>query len=319
MSQLWTRVLVVVAAAGVAAAFALRDTAPVGHFRSAADQDRYRAAYASAMAVMPAPDETREVRTGFGVVRVYRFAGGDPAATPLLLLPGTRSGAPVFADNLPSLRAERDVWLLDLLGEPGMSVQDRPITSAADQAAWLHQTLAALPPPRFHVLGLSIGGWTAANLARHEPAGIASLVLLDPVFVYGNLPLGTIVRTIPASVPWLPKSWRDSFSSYTAGGAPVTDEPVAVMIEAGTSGYAMRRPAPSLIPVEELRRLPVPVLAVVAGRSVMHDPAAAVGVAGQAFGRANVRLYPEASHAVNGEEPDRIAADVREFLGRLPA
>ncbi len=306
----------------VAGLFALRQPAPVGHFTSAAAEDRYRAAYASAMAALPRPDATVDVRTSFGVVRAYRFAGARPGADPLVLLPGTMSGAPVFADNLPSLRALRDVWLIDLLGEPGFSIQDRPISDAADQARWLREALTALPPRRFHVVGLSIGGWTAANLARSEPAEpdrrvVASMTLLDPVHVYGDIPLGTVVRSIPAAFAWMPKSWRDSFSSYTAGGAPVRDEPVADMIEAGMSGYTMVAPQPATIPVEELQRIPVPVLAIVAGRSVMHDPATAVGVAERAFGPANVRHYPEATHAVNGEQPDRIAADLRAFLARV--
>src|ERR1700754_3150480 len=86
----------------VAGLLVLRQPAPVGHFTSAAAADRYRAAYASAMA---APDAVLDVRTSFGVVRAYRFAGARPGAEPLVLLPGTMSGAPVFADNLRSMRA----------------------------------------------------------------------------------------------------------------------------------------------------------------------------------------------------------------------
>ena len=296
----------------------VRDTSPVGHFASAEAADEYRSAYGAAMAELAEPSEVYDVRTTYGVVRAYRFAGADPSAVPLVLLPGTQSGAPVFADNLPSLRALRDVWLVDLLGEPGMSVQDRPITDNAAKARWLHEALAALAPPRFHVVGLSIGGWTAANLALHEPDGpqrvVASVTLLDPVQVYGDIPAGTVLRSIPAAFPWMPRSWRDGFSSYTAGGAPVDDEPVAAMIEAGMRTYVTRLPQPDRIPEERLRALRVPVLAVVAGRSVMHDPSTSVGVAERAFGAEHVRVYPDATHALNGEEPDRIAADVAAFL-----
>ncbi len=38
-----------------------------------------------------------------------------------------------------------------------MSVQSRPINTDEAQAEWLHQTLQALPPDRFHLVGLSIG------------------------------------------------------------------------------------------------------------------------------------------------------------------
>ena len=106
----------------------------VGHFRSAADRERYLAAYAEAMTALPAPSQVRDLPTSFGTVRVYRFDGAGEGA-PILALPGTSSGVPVLADNLPGLLEHRDVYALDLLGEPGLSVQGTPVRSAAEQAA----------------------------------------------------------------------------------------------------------------------------------------------------------------------------------------
>ncbi|SDU81136.1 alpha/beta fold hydrolase [Jiangella alkaliphila] len=318
----WRRVriaLVIVGGVVVAAAFALRSPSPVGHWDSAEGQDRFLAAYDAAFADLPEPAETIDVRTEFGIVRVYRFAGTGAATArpPLVLLPGRASASPVWADNLPSLLRIGDVYTIDLLGEPGMSVQERPITSDADQAAWLHQTLDALPEESFHLVGLSIGGWTAANLVLHEPAHVASLTLIDPVYVFAGMPFETIVRSLPASVSWLPRSWRDSFNSYTAGGAPVEDEPVADMIEAGMQHYRLKLPQPTRISEERLATIELPVLAIIAGRSVMHDSQAAAETAERALPDAMVRVYPDASHAVNGEHPDEIAADIAALVATV--
>ena len=35
-----------------------------------------------------------------------------------------------------------------------MSVQERPITSHADQAQWLHEVLHTLPEPQVHLVGV---------------------------------------------------------------------------------------------------------------------------------------------------------------------
>ncbi|MCD2186013.1 alpha/beta fold hydrolase [Actinomycetospora soli] len=288
-------------------------SAPVGHFTSAAGKDRFDAAYGAAMARMPPPDATLDVRTGFGVVRMYRYDGapGDP----LVLLPGRAAPSPLWADNLATLRAVRTVYLIDLLGEPGASVQSRPITDDADQAAWLAEALAAVGAPRVHLVGYSIGGWTAANLATpyRRAAGrsgerLASVVLLDPAMTYASLPLGTVLRSVPASVRRLPRSWRDAFASYTANGAPVEHEPVAEMIEAGMQTYPLALPQPGLLEP----RLPVPTLVILAGRSVMHDSAVAAATANRLGAR--VLTYPDASHALTGDYPDRVAADVAAFL-----
>lgn len=315
----WRRALQVVAVIVIVATLAwlvLRDTSPVGHFDSAGDKDCYLAAYDEAMREMPEPERVLDVRTGYGIVRVYRYAGPAAAAgrEPFLLLPGTRSGAPVFADNMPGLLAQRSVYALDLLGEPGMSVQDRPIETHADQARWLHEVLRALPEPGFHVVGLSIGGWTAANLAVHEPEKVASLILVEPVQTFAGLSIALMLRSLPASVSWFPKAWRDSFNSWTAGGAPVEDVPVARMIEAGMSTYTIKQPQPSLIAPERLRALEMPVLVIIAGDSPMHDSSAAARTARENLRHGTVHVYPGASHAINGEQPQRIAADIGDFL-----
>ncbi|MGN9810247.1 alpha/beta fold hydrolase [Micromonospora sp. BQ11] len=310
------RVAAVVTVATVAVAYAVRDPAPVGYFTSAQAQDRFTRAYQEAMAALPAPDRTLDVRTGYGVVRLYHFRGGtDPAAAPLLLLPGRASASPVWADNLPSLLRLRSVYTVDLLGEPGMSIQQRPIDDVTDHAQWLSEVLRALPEPKLHLLGVSFGGWTAMNLAVHRPEKVAGVVLLDPVLVFAGLSPEVVLRSIPVSVRWAPRSWRDDFTSWTANGAPVEDVPVARMIEAGLQAYVVKLSAPTRPSDDQLAGVGVPVLVLMAGRSRLHDAGDAAEVARRTLTRGTVETYPEASHAINGEYPDRIAADVAAFLG----
>ncbi|MBP2384065.1 alpha/beta fold hydrolase [Brachybacterium sacelli] len=306
-------------AAALGAALAPDRSSPVGHWRSTAGRAAYFAAYDATFADLPRPAATLDVRTDYGVVRVYRFAGRGTARSPLLLLPGTTSGTPMWADNLPSLLELADVYALDLLGEPGHSIQDRPITDDADKASWLAQVLADLPEERLHLLGHSLGGWTALNLALHHREDVASVSVLDPVVSFGDLPWGTIVRSPAAVLPWLPRSWRDAFTSYVSGGAEVEDLPVARMIEAGMGQYRMTAPPPTRISPQRLGELEVPVLAIIAGKSVMHDPAQAARTARAALSDGRVEVLAEASHALNGEYPEEIASLVGDFVTEVEA
>lgn len=310
-------ILAVIIATGAAVA---RTPSSVGHWIDATGQDAYDDAYAAAFADLPKPSETRDIRTSYGFVRAYRFhgTGANPGNTPILLLPGTASGSPVWAANLPSLRQLGDVITIDLLGEPGKSVQSRPISNDSDKAAWLNEVITALPEAKVHVLGLSIGGWTAANLALRFPKHLASVTLLDPVMVLDDMPLVTVMRSIPASVPWLPRSMRDDFNSWVAGGAPVEHVAVANMIEAGMAHYSMAQPGPTRITPEELVRIKVPILAIIAGKSVMHNADTAIATAKAAFGEKRTIVYPDASHAINGEHANEIAVDLEKFLRTLP-
>ncbi|RNL84582.1 alpha/beta fold hydrolase [Halostreptopolyspora alba] len=307
----WTAILLVVA---VGAWLAVRDTSPVGHFTSAEGHQEYVRAYERAMEDLPEPDATLDLRTDYGVVRVYRFDGAAPEKAPLVFLPGRSSASPVLAGNLASLLEIRTVYTVDLLGEPGASIQTRPIRDGADQARWLHQALAELPESTVHLLGLSIGGWSAMNLAIRKPDTLASVIALDPAMTFADMPLETMVRSIPASVGWFPKSWRDQFNSWTAGGAPVEDVAVADMIETGMRHYSMKLPAPRRFSSERLETVDLPVLAIIAGESVMHDSGEAARRAEDTLSRATVVTYEDASHAINGEYPEEIAADIDEFL-----
>ena len=60
-----------------------------------------------------------------------------------------------------------------------MSVQDKPIRDADDETHWLDEALAGLGLEQAHLLGVSIGGWTAVNYAVRRPGRAASLTLLD--------------------------------------------------------------------------------------------------------------------------------------------
>ncbi len=303
----------------IAIAWCLGDGAPVGHFASAADQVRFLAAYDRAMTRLPQPQQIRDLRTRYGFVRIYRFTGAHDDRPPLLLLPGRAAPTPVWADNLPLLLALRSVYTVDLLGEPGLSVQSRAIANDDDQAAWLHEVLQQLPEPRVHVVGLSIGGWTAMNLAVHRPARIASVTLIEPVFVFTSMSVTAILRSIPASVPWLPRKLRDDFNSWTANGAPVEHEPVAEMIEAGMQTYRLKLPIPGVIDPQAMAASSVPTLVILAAESRMHDAPAAADVARRVLEHGTVKVYLGTSHAINGERPKEIAADIAAHLARADA
>src|SRR5699024_6182529 len=106
--------LVIIGALGVVAALALRSPSPVGHWRSAEGYDIFQDAYAAAMTEMPDPDRTLDLRTDFGVVRVYHFAGAANAADPLALINGQGSASPAWADNMSDLLGLGDVYTIDL-------------------------------------------------------------------------------------------------------------------------------------------------------------------------------------------------------------
>ncbi|MGA5464174.1 alpha/beta fold hydrolase [Mycobacterium sp. NPDC050041] len=284
----------------------------VGRFRDAAAQAHFLGAYRRAKADLPPHDESMDVATGFGSVRVYRFDGGP--GRPVVLLPGRNASTPMWAANLPGLLAHRTVYAVDLLGEPGMSVQARPLRGADDQARWFEDMLAGLGLSSVHLMGVSFGGWTATNHAVRVPGRGASLTLLDPVTTFAPIPVRTMLAVAPMGLRGTPRFLRRRVLRWLSGGADVDESvPVAALISAGTAGFVLRQPLPQRFTDHELRALDIPVLALIAGRSVIHDAPRAAARARELLRRGQVELWPAASHAINGEFPDEIAARAGRF------
>ncbi len=288
----------------------------LGAFRSLEGRARYLAAYEDGMRQLPSPVWARDVETAFGTVRAYRF--GEGGGTPLLLLPGKAAATPLWATNLPSLMAIRPVISMDLLGEPGLSVQTRPIRTEREQAQWLSEALVALGVSRVHLLAVSFGGWSAVNLAHHHPGQVASIITVDPANTFGRYGLKVILFSIPAVLPGVPDRIRYWCLKWISGGVEApADLPEGRLIASGMRDFKSHLPAPSYPPDALLRDLAAPALVLIAGRSIIHNPAKAEARARRLLPRAQVELWPEASHALNGEFPERLAERVRSFLDEV--
>ncbi|MCQ6557188.1 alpha/beta fold hydrolase [Paenibacillus mendelii] len=293
-----------------------RDDSTIGHFTSDEGEQDFQSAYQEAMSLLPQPVDTRDIETEFGTVRIYYFTKEENKhKEPILLLPGRSSSTPMWEPNLEGLMGERPVYTIDLLGEPGMSVQTKEIKTQEDQAQWLHEVLTSLDVDNVHLMGVSIGGWTTMNLLRYNPEKIASVSLLDPVFVFQPISIKMILASIPASVPFVPKFIREKMLSYIAGGAKADDsEPIAKLIESGMRNYKLKLPGPDQISDEELKSISVPVLAIMAENSTMHNSEQAVAQGKKLVQDIDIMNWPNASHAINGEFADEINTRILEFV-----
>lgn len=287
--------------------------AGVGHFRDDAARAHFLEAYRRCAAELPPHDESLDVATSFGSVRVYRF-DGPGTGRPVVLLPGRNASTPMWAPNLPGLLTRRTVFGVDILGEPGLSVQRVPFTGADDQARWLVEMLDGLGLSTAHLMGVSFGGWSVTNCAIRTPGRATSLVLLDPVMTFAPIPIRALVAILPMTVPGTPEWLRRRVLTWISGGAEVDDAvPVARLIAAGTGDFVLRQPPPTRFTDAQLRTLDVPVLALIAGRSVFHDARRAAQSARELLPHGQVELWEAASHALNGEFPDRIAERAHRF------
>jgi pimeloyl-ACP methyl ester carboxylesterase len=86
-------------------------------------------------------------------------------ALPSVLVPGLNCSARLYAEQIPALWRFGPVTVAD-------HTRDDSIVAIANR-------ILAAAPPRFALLGLSMGGYIAMEIMRRAPARVARLVLLD--------------------------------------------------------------------------------------------------------------------------------------------
>ncbi|MCU0493613.1 MAG: alpha/beta hydrolase [Chloroflexaceae bacterium] len=288
------------------------DPNAVGYWRSTAGKQGYEKAYAEAMTALPPPTQTYDISTTYGTVRIYQWMNEETRSkTPAVFLPGRSSGVPMWSANLPAIALTRPVYAMDALGDAGLSQQTVPLKNGADQAAWVDQVLRVLELKSVHLIGHSFGGWAAANYASRYPERVTTLTLLEPVVTFAPFNWQVYIQTIPLSLPFLPKAWRESFLQ-DVGGATETDmnDPLARMIANGVESYAAKLPAPEQISNEQLKSWNMPVFVAMAGKSTLHDSTKAVAVANEHVKHVQAKLWPDASHSL----PLEVASDLNKEL-----
>ncbi|SDM66045.1 alpha/beta fold hydrolase [Allokutzneria albata] len=280
----------------------------IGGFRSPEARSDFEESYRAGMRLLPEPVAVHDVPTGYGSVRVYRF--GQTSGAPIVLLPGRAGTTVMWQPNIASLAERHPVYAVEPLGEPGQSTQTAPITSGAEQAEWLATVLEVLDLRGAHLVGVSFGGWLACNQALRRPERIASVSLVDPACTFARFPVRLVLGVALAGL----RGWR-AFLAWVSGGIALPEgNPVGDVIIKGMRSFRLGTPLPRYFTDEQLRSIRVPVLAIIAGRSVMHDPRKAHERARTLIPDVEAELWPTASHSLSAESPAEVNARILRFV-----
>jgi pyruvate dehydrogenase E2 component (dihydrolipoamide acetyltransferase) len=146
-----------------------------------AEIDAYVSSY-----VTPAEDEAAgEEASAYhfvdvGGIRVrYASRGGDDASRPaVLFIHGFGGDLDNWLFNLDALAEKNRVFALDLPGH-GQSTPKVPGTTLADLAAFVGKFMDAVQLDRAHLVGHSMGGGIAAQMAVDQPQRVQSVSLIS--------------------------------------------------------------------------------------------------------------------------------------------
>ncbi|NKY97980.1 alpha/beta fold hydrolase [Nocardiopsis alborubida] len=257
-----------------------------------------RAHYLRALEAWPVPADHLRVPTGQG--ETFVLACGPRDAPPVLLLHGSGANATAWSADAAELAGRARVYAVDVIGEPGLSAPARPPLDSDAHARWLEEVMDGLGLVDASVVGMSLGGWLALDLATRRPDRVRRLGLLCPGGLgrqrTGRILAGTALRVLG---PW---GRRRSVQAMTGLSADETRS----ALESVERTFAHFRPRTETLPRfsdRALARLSMPVLAIVGERDAMFDSGQSARRLRESVPHAAVSVLPGVGHAVLGQGP----------------
>ncbi|NJP88879.1 alpha/beta hydrolase [Nonomuraea sp. FMUSA5-5] len=279
-------------------------------FTSDAARDKYHAAYDRLLRELwPVPVDAFDVETRAGSVRAYR--AGPAEGDPVVLVAGAGGNALAWYQYVGPLARTRPVLVLDPLGEPGRSVQTRPLESGATVGGWITDVLAAVGAERAHLAGFSAGAWAAVEQQRGGGGRVAALTLVDPG---GFGPItGRFLRWAVAGAvcSMLPRVLRHRLAGV-AGNGVLREDALIELMRLGFS-YRRRVPVPPVYTDEQLRELTVPVQVLLGARSTLLEAQAVAARLADVVPSWRVEIVPGTGHSLSVEAADLVIERILGF------
>jgi len=165
-----------------------------GIFKSESGRKKVLELYAKFLDNWPVPNERRRVATRQG--ETFVLVCGPEGAPPLLLIHGALGNAAMWLFDVQAWAKDFRVYVVDVIGEPGLSASSRPSLDIEVYADWLEDVIKGLGLRKMFIAGESLGGWLALAYATRRPEAVARLALIVPgglgnqfKFLYTILPL----------------------------------------------------------------------------------------------------------------------------------
>jgi pimeloyl-ACP methyl ester carboxylesterase len=241
-------------------------------------------------------------------VRMLRAGGGEP----LLFLHGA-AGLPGWSAFFEPLAARYEVIVPE---HPGFGRSDNPdwIRNVADMAMYYLDFLDGLGLQRVHLVGNSLGGWIAAELAVRNATRLATLSLISPA--------GLRVKGVPSgdNFIWSPEeSARNLFHDQALAERMLAQTPSEEEAElqlinrfmAAKLGWEPRWFNPAL--ERWLHRVPVPTL-VLWGEDDKFLPSQYAARWGERVPGAQVQMIGQCGHLPHVEQAATAANRILGFL-----
>ncbi|MBO0677672.1 alpha/beta hydrolase [Mycolicibacterium sp. S2-37] len=263
-----------------------------GIYRSASGRHAVERAYREHLERWTVPLRHRTVATREGDTFVLDCGPTD--APPVVLLHGAGSNNAIWQSDAPHWSSTHRLYMVDVIGEPGLSAPSRPALDSEAYAHWLDDVFDGLSVETAALVGVSLGGWLATDYAIRRPGRVDRLALRAPGGI-GSQRYGAVLAAL-ALAPFGDRGRRLALR-FALGPGSVPDPVIDYMLLIHRN-YRPRRDILPVFPDEHLKSIAAPLLVVLGARDRMLDSSGTAARVARLQPSATISLLADRGHGV---------------------
>ena len=204
----------------------------------------------------------------------FVIASGPENAPQLVLLHGTAFNSIMWMGDIGAWSQHFRVYAIDIIGDAGLSAPSRPSYASDAHALWLDDVLAAVGIEKASFVGVSLGGWIALDYATRRPNRVKSLVVIAPGGLASKNVLPWVLPLLMMG-KWGRRKIAEKISGPAAANPTPAGKAVSDFMAIVFKNMRQRNKRLPDFSDEALKRLTLPVMAILAGKDVFVDSALA--------------------------------------------
>ena len=285
-------------------------------FKTSEGEKLFRSAYESSLRLWPVPYESIFVSSRFGITHV--IVSGNPQGKPLVLLHGVLAGATMWFPQVNILSQDYRLYAVDILGDVNLSAPIYLPKNRIETAEWLTAVFDGLGIEQAILVGISLGGFLALNLALYVPQRVNRIVVLDPAAALAPYSFSFMFRTIPNTLAgFFSKHPMDNIAKWATANGRIIEQAIPILRQMDCAikyGRMSLRTLPSVFRDNELQQLQIPMLLLMGTKAIMYDSQVAAQRARHLIRDVIVKFIPDTGHLLTLERPELVNEHVHRFI-----
>lgn len=230
----------------------------------------------------------------------FVIASGPETASPVILLHGTAFNSTMWMGDITAWSQYFRVYAVDIIGDAGLSAPSRPSYATDAHAIWLDDVLQGLGVEKASFVGVSLGGWVALDYATRRAERVTSVVAIAPG---GLASKNVLVWALPLLLlgAWGRKKMAKKISGSASAKPSPAEKAVSEFMAIVFKNMKPRRKTLPDVSDESLKRLTMPLLAILAGKDVFVDSQRARMKLERNVAKSRICLLPDSHHSITNQ------------------